>query len=355
MVRAAAGPLRIVGGGTRGIGNCVGAALEVSGLSGVRLYEPAALTLVAAAGTAVAEVTALLAGEGQRLAFEVPDLRGLLGRIGESTLGGVVAANASGPRRVQVGAARDHLLGLRFVDGRGCVIKNGGRVMKNVTGLDLVKLVAGSRGTLGVITEVAFKVQAIPEAEATLLCAGMEVAAGIAALTGALGSPFDVSGAAFWNGQARIRLEGMAGSVAYRVGALRAALPADWRVVQGDDSAAQWREIRDVLPYAATAAEVWRVVLRPSDAVGFTTALTQAGLAHRALFDWGGGLIWIEMQHPTADALRAVLAGFGGHATVMRGPSGPVFPPQSAAVARLEAGLRAGFDPRGILNAGLMF
>ena len=353
-VRAARGPLRIVGGGTRGIGACGGEVLEVSGLGGVRLYEPGALTLEAGAGTRVAEVAALLAGAGQRLAFEVPDLRGLLGRIGESTLGGVAAANASGPRRIQVGAARDHLLGLRFVDGRGAVIKNGGRVMKNVTGLDLVRLVAGSRGTLGVITEVAFKVQAIPEAEATLVSANMQAEAGLAALTQALGSPFDVSGAAFWQGEARIRLEGMAGSVDYRLAALRAILPGEFRVETGGESAALWREIRDVVPFAGTDAEVWRVVLRPSDATGFTRALGQAGLAHRALFDWGGGLIWIEMQRPAGQALRAVLAGFGGHATVIRGRSGPVFPPQSAAVTRLEAGLRAEFDPRGILNAGLM-
>ncbi len=155
-VAGATGPLLVRGGGTRTLGHAVGEVLETSGLSGVKLYEPGALTLVVRAGTSVAEVEAVLAAERQRLAFEVPDLRGLLGREGQSTIGGVLAANASGPRRVQVGAARDAALGVRFVDGTGMVVKNGGRVMKNVTGYDLVKLLAGSRGTLGVLSEVSF-------------------------------------------------------------------------------------------------------------------------------------------------------------------------------------------------------
>ena len=169
LVAGSKGPLVVRGGGTRTLGHAVGEVLETGGLSGVELYEPGALTLVARAGTPLAQVDAVLAAERQRLSFDPPDLRALLGRNGVSTLGGVVAANASGPRRVQSGAARDALLGVRFVDGSGTVIKNGGRVMKNVTGYDLVKLLAGSRGTLGVLTEVSFKVQAMPEAEATLV------------------------------------------------------------------------------------------------------------------------------------------------------------------------------------------
>ncbi len=162
MVAGARGPLLVRGGGTRAVGLAAGEVLETGGLSGVELYEPGALTLVVRAGTPLAEVERVLAGERQRLAFEPPDLRRLLGREGVSTIGGVVAANASGPRRVQVGACRDAALGVRFVDGRGAVVKNGGRVMKNVTGYDLVKLMAGSQGVLGVLTEVAFKVQAMP-------------------------------------------------------------------------------------------------------------------------------------------------------------------------------------------------
>ena len=345
-IRGADGPLRIVGGGTRAIGAVSGAqsgaVLETGGLAGVSLYEPGALTLVAGAGTPLAEVEALLAGERQRLPFEVPDLRRLLGREGASTLGGVVAANASGPRRVQVGACRDALLGVRFVDGRGVAIKSGGRVMKNVTGYDLVKLMAGSRGTLGVLTQVAVKVQALPEAEATV-CAPMAVTPAVAAMAAGLGSPFDVSGAAWIRGEVRLRVEGMAGSVAYRAGALARHLRGDWRVVTGAESAALWREVRDVGPLQGLAGPLWRVAVKPSDAPAVLERLKGA-----ALLDWGGGLVW----YCGPGDVRGRVAALGGHATLLRG-EGAVFHPESPAVARLTAGLRAQFDPRGIFNAGL--
>ncbi|MFZ1482746.1 MAG: FAD-binding protein, partial [Paracoccaceae bacterium] len=273
MIAAATGPLAIHGGGTRAIGRVEGVVLETGGLSGVRLYEPAALTLVVGAGTALDEVAAVLAGERQRLAFEVPDMRALLGREGVSTIGGVVAANASGPRRVQAGACRDALLGVRFVDGSGTVVKNGGRVMKNVTGYDLVKLMAGSHGTLGVLSEVSFKVQALPEAEATLVLEGLDDVAGLAALRQALGSPFDVSGAARIGGRSLVRVEGMTGSVAYRVGRLRSLLAGDTAVAEGEGSAAFWREVRDVAPFAGRAGAVWRLSVVPSAAAGIVAGL----------------------------------------------------------------------------------
>src|SRR6056297_2647681 len=189
-------PLRVIGGGTRPIGVPVNAQpLTTSGLSGVELYEPGALTLVVKAGTPVAEVERTLAAEGQRLAFEPMDHRGLLATTGEPTIGGVFAANVSGPRRIQTGAARDFLLGVRFVDGSGQVIRNGGRVMKNVTGYDLVKLLAGSYGTLGILTEVALKVLPDTATTATLSIAGLDDETAIAALSRALGSPFEVTGA----------------------------------------------------------------------------------------------------------------------------------------------------------------
>ena len=218
-LRGRAAPVFVQGGGTRRIVAALGEAIDTSGLTGVRIHEPGALTLVAGAGTPLAEVEAVLAEQRQRLAFEVPDLRRMLGRDGVSTLGGVAAANASGSRRVQVGACRDQVLGLRFVNGAGVVVKAGGRVMKNVTGLDLTKLLVGSQGRLGVITELAFRVQAVPEAVATLV--GLrDLASGLATLRAALGSPYDVSGAAYAGGQALIRVEGMAGSVAYLIGCL---------------------------------------------------------------------------------------------------------------------------------------
>lgn len=348
-----AGPLRIVGGGTRWIGRAEGRALRTCGLSGIRLYEPGALTLVAGAGTPLAEVEAVLAGEGQRLAFEVPDLRALLGRQGASTIGGVAAANAAGPRRVQVGAARDHLIGVRFVDGRGEVIRNGGRVMKNVTGYDLVKLVAGSHGSLGVLSEVAFKLQAIPEAEISLVAA-LPLAAGLVALREALRSPFDISGAAYAQGQAMLRLEGMAGSVAYRAGRLRALLGGDWQVVEGEASRALWRGLRDVQPLEAHPGAIWRLSVTPTEAEAVLTGLGDHG--HQAVVDWGGGLIWLALDAPGSARVRGLTEG-RGHATLIRplpGDPTPAFPPEAPAIAALTRGLRRKFDPRGILNPGVM-
>jgi glycolate oxidase FAD binding subunit len=345
-VAGATGPLVVRGGGTRTIGHAHGEVLETGGLSGVTLYEPGALTLVARTGTALADVEATLATERQRLAFEPPDLRALLERSGTSTIGGVVAANASGPRRVQAGAARDAALGVRFVDGSGAVIRNGGRVMKNVTGYDLVKLVAGSRGALGVLTEVSLKVQALPEAEATLVVEGLGDEAGLAALRKAQGSPFDVSGVARHSGRSLIRVEGMAGSVAYRAAALTALVGGEVSRVEGEASTALWREVRDVAPFVGGAGDVWRVITLPTAAAGIV-----AGLEAEAIWDWGGGLVWLRTDPGRGAEVAAAVAG-RGHATLMRGTGGPVFPPEAPEVAALVAGLKARFDPRGILNPG---
>jgi glycolate oxidase FAD binding subunit len=325
----------------------VGEVLETSGLSGVELYEPGALTLVVRAGTPLAEVETTLAAERQRLAFEPPDLRTLLGRKGTSTIGGVLAANASGPRRVQSGAARDAALGVRFVDGSGIIIKNGGRVMKNVTGYDLVKLFAGSRGTLGILSEVSLKVQALPEAETTLVVEGLGDEAGLSALRKALGSPFDVSGVARHSGRSLIRVEGMAGSVAYRAAALKALVGGDVTLVDGAASAALWREVRDLLPFADKPGDVWRVATLPTAA-----AEVAARTEGEAIWDWGGGLVWLRLEPGRGGEVAAAIAG-RGHATLVRGAGGPVFPPEAAEVAALAAGLKAKFDPRGILNPGM--
>lgn len=338
-LRGRAEPAFVRGGGTRGILPQVGEVVDTAGLSGVRIYEPGALTLVAGAGTPMAEVEAMLAAERQRLAFEVPDLRGLLGRAGVSTLGGVVATNASGPRRVQVGACRDQVLGVRFVDGAGVVVKAGGRVMKNVTGLDLTKLMVGSHGRLGVVTEVAFRVQAMPEAEATLVGA-RDLVDGLAALRAALGSPMDVSGAACHGGQALLRIEGIAGSVRYRSAALRARLGGEWDVVEGAASVAIWAGVRDVMPFAGRVGNVWRVAVKPTEAA----ALAQ-GMEAEAMFDWGGGLVWL-LADPALDVRARVVRG---HATLVRG-RGQVFHPEAPDVAALSAGITAKFDPKGIFG-----
>jgi glycolate oxidase FAD binding subunit len=369
VLAGANAPVRIQGGGTRDIGGPVsGEVLEV-GIRGVELYEPEALTLVARAGTPLADIEAVLAGEGQRLAFEPMDHRVLLATQGIPTIGGVVAANVSGPRRIQSGAARDFALGARFVDGSGRVIRNGGRVMKNVTGYDLVKLMAGSWGTLGVITEVSLKVQAMPETEATLVLRGKDSAAGVAALSAALGSPWDVSGAAHLDpglagpdSQTRVRIEGLAASVDYRAAALGREICAGWEVLRGDESAALWRQVRDVEPLAH-APVVWRLSVKPSAAPAISEALGVNGLGHAALFDWGGGLIWIAPEAAPDDGgaalIRAQVAAHGGHATLVKAPGElrarvDVFQPQSGVVAAISQGLKQKFDPRGILNPGLM-
>ena len=357
FVAEASGPLRVVGGGTRGFAG-EGEVLSVAKLSGVTLYEPGALTMVAQAGTPVAEIEAALEKENQRLAFEPMDHRGLLGGDGTPTIGGVFAGNVSGPRRLSVGAARDFLLGVRFVDGAGTVVKNGGRVMKNVTGYDLVKLMAGSFGTLGVLTEVSFKVLPKPETQASLVLHGLDEAAAVAAMSKAMGSPYEVSGAAHDGaaGQTVLRLEGFAESVAYRLGQLKALLGSDvaeMSEMAAEASAAFWAAQRDVTGWAGSAGDVWRVSCKPSDAPG----LAEKSGAEARLFDWAGGLIWLRVA-PGTD-LRTRLGAFDGHATLIRADAATKarlgqFQPEAPGVAKLSAGLRARFDPRGVFNPNLM-
>jgi len=365
-VLGATGPLAITGGGTRPIGRPVeGVSLSTSSMTGITLYEPGALTIVAQAGTSLAEIAVALAAENQRLAFEPMDHRGLLGTTGTPTIGGVVAANVSGPRRIQSGAARDFVLGVRFVDGAGTIIKNGGRVMKNVTGYDLVKLFCGSWGTLGVMSEVSLKVLPQVAAGATVTVDGLDDATAVRAMAAALGSPFEVSGAAHVPESlgalagTHLRIEGFASSVAYRAEQMKAVLGPFGPVrieADPDASAALWAGLRDVSPYHGTSGDVWRLSVKPSDAPHLVARLPDAAQA-RAFYDWGGGLIWVECL-PDTD-LRAVLGPFAGHATLVRAgaPTRAAiapFHPEPAPIAALTAGLRARFDPRGILNPGRM-
>ncbi|MFV1490886.1 FAD-binding protein [Phaeobacter sp. JH18-32] len=354
IIAGAKGPLSIRGSGTRGIADN-GAPLSVAGLSGVTLYEPGALTLVVQAGTPVEEVKQILAGENQRLAFEPMDHRGLLGTDGAPTMGGVFAANISGPRRIQCGAARDFLLGVRFVDGRGDVLSNGGRVMKNVTGYDLVKLMAGAHGTLGVLSELSLKV--LPKAEAcgTVAVDVADLATAVAAMSLALGSPYDVTGAAYDPDARRayIRLEGFEASVAYRAEALAKELAGFGAPeISLGESTALWEGVRDVATFHDKPGDVWRISVKPSDAVALAPALRAEALQ----FDWGGGLIWALV--PEGTDLRARI-GVPGHATLVRASAQTrqqlgQFHPQPATLGAISAGLRQQFDPRGILNPGLM-
>ena len=344
-IRDLRGPVRVVGGGTR-VGAGPGAVLETGGLSGVRFYEPAALTLVVGAGTPLAEVEAVLARDGQRLGFEPARWGALLGAHGESTIGGVVAANVSGPRRVLAGACRDALIGVRFVDGRGDLVKSGGRVMKNVTGYDLVKLMAGSRGRLGVLSEVAFKLLPAAGTEATLVLEGLGAGEAVAALSAALGAPYEVSGAGWMPGVgAMLRLEGLAGSVEYRAGQLAGVLGRFGAVrVERAGSGALWRALGEVAPLQGLAGAVWRFSVKPSEAPGIV-----ARLACPLVLDWGGGLIWAVL--PEGVDARAKAAPYTGHATLLRG-QGRTCEPEAPGVMALNEQLRAQFDPRGIFAGG---
>lgn len=326
MIRMAREPLSPLGGGSRlRPGEGQGLRLDLSGLTGVVLYEPAALTLVVRAGTPLAEVQAVLAAENQMLAFE-PDARP------GSTIGGVAATNASGARRVQAGACRDAMLGLRFVTGQGEVIANGGRVMKNVTGYDLVKLLAGSRGRLGVLTEIAFKTAPAAPASAVLALPGLTAAQAVPALTAALTGPWDVSGAAWRPGQgALIRLEGLTGSVAIRRAALAERL-AGFGAVED----ALWL---GTLPKAAPEGDLWRIICRPSEAPALLAALPEP-----EVIDWGGALIWLRLPPGAVPVLPA----WSGHATRVTGDQPLTLPAPDPIVARINASLRERFDPRGI-------
>ena len=355
-------------------------ALDLSGLCGVTLYEPEELVLSARAGTPLSEIEALLAASGQQLAFEPMDHAPLAGgEARKGTIGGVLAANASGPRRIKAGAARDHVLGIHAVSGRGEAFKSGGRVVKNVTGYDLAKVVAGSWGTLAAVTDVTFKVLPAAETEATLVLRGLSEEEAANAMAVAMTSSGEVSGAAHlpetvvgkvlsgrlpgWRGATLLRLEGFAPSVAYRfekLAALLAPVAAPERL-EAQDSCSLWREIRDCIPFAdGTHKPVWRVSMAPSSGHRMVMALRMEA-AVDAFYDWQGGLIWLRMEaEAEAQALRRQIAAHGGgHATLVRAPAAvraalPVFQPQPPALAGLSARLREQFDPLGILNPGRM-
>ena len=378
IVRQAVGRserLRLVGGGTK---SAIGrpaqdeATLSANGLAGITLYEPAEMVVAARAGTPLADVQALLAERGQMLPFEPIDHRRLLGSTGEPSFGAVAAVNNSGPRRINAGAARDSLIGVRFVNGRGEAIKSGGRVMKNVTGLDLVKVMAGSWGTLGLLTEVTFKVLPVQERVATLIFPALDDARAIEALGAALGSPFELTGAAhlpagIGGAQARtlMRVEGFATSVDYRLGELRSLLRrfGSPEVQEHDSGAGLWADIRDAVPLAEPMDDaIWRISAAPSRGAAIAAAIAARRDA-RWFYDWGGGLIWLSTSAEGAagaDVIRAAVRAQGGHATLVRAPDAvraavPVFEPLSEPLMRITAGIKAAHDPAGVFNPGRMY
>jgi len=384
--------LRLCGRGTMmSIGRPVNAEkrLDLSALSGVTLYEPEELILVARAGTRISEIETLLAGRGQMLGFEPRDLGPLLGtRASEASLGGIVSTNLAGPRRFKAGAVRDAVLGLTAINGRGEIFKSGGRVVKNVTGYDLPKLLTGAYGTLGVLTEIVIKVHPKPEAEQTVLLAGLDDRAAIAALRDAQDTPFEISGAAhlpetvarrsaiatlatLGASVTALRLEGARAGLQTRLEGLLGLLrrpgfhlgPLAERggalVLDEAESKTLWQEIRDVSVFARMTGPVWRISTAP-----MAGPQIAAGAGAEAWFyDWGGGLLWLLMEegaHGGEPLIRRAVEIGGGHATLIRGDEAlrgqvSVFSPQEPALAELTKRVKEAFDPKHILNPGLMY
>ncbi|MCK1334843.1 FAD-binding protein [Bradyrhizobium sp. 38] len=390
VVRAAIAneqPLEIIGHGSkRSIGHAMAtnAVLDVSALNAITAYEPNELIVTLQAGAPLADVLSLIDAKNQQFAFEPMNTAPLLGTPALGTIGGMIAAGLAGPRRIRAGGARDHLLGAHAVSGFGDSFKTGGKVVKNVTGYDLCKLLAGSWGTLSVMTEVTLKVMPKPEAERTLLQRGLDDAAANKAMTAALGSPFDVSGAAHLpksafrtrteglgdiagQGEALtvLRLEGITASAAHRAGSLRELLAPFGTATLVEDvaSAALWAAIRDVLPFAASGAlgawPVWRIVCPPASGAALGTLLARE-TGGDVIYDWGGGLIWAALPPKSdahAPAVRERTNAVGGHATLIRAAEDirrgvDVFHPQAVGIVALSERVRASFDPKTILNRG---
>jgi glycolate oxidase FAD binding subunit len=349
-------------------------SLDLSDLSGVTLYEPEELILSAKAGTPIAEIETLLAANSQELAFEPIDYGPVFGADpGRGTIGGVLGANLSGPRRIKAGAARDHFLGVTAVSGRGETFKSGGRVVKNVTGYDLCKVLAGSYGTLAVMTDVTVKVLPRAETEQTVLVLGLDDANAIRAMSAAMNSSNDVSGAAHCPAttsasiQAEatqaltlLRLEGVAPSVAHRRRALEALLKPFGEITLLEEGASRdaWRVMRNVMPFTGGARALWRISVAPSHGHEVAAAI---GEGTEYFYDWAGGLIWAALPaEGDGGAARMRAALKGGHATLIRAPAAiraavPVFEPQDVALAALTKRVKESFDPKGVLGPGRMY
>jgi glycolate oxidase FAD binding subunit len=329
-------PLAIRGGGTKAFygRDVAGRALVVSGHSGIVSYEPTELVVTVRAGTRLADLEALLAQNGQQLACEPP-------HFGEAaTVGGMVAAGLSGPRRPWGGAVRDGVLGVRVLSGDGEVLHFGGEVMKNVAGYDLSRLMAGSLGILAVVLEVSLKVGPMPSAEATRVLE-MEPEAALTRLAEWGRQPLPITAAAHVDGRLHLRLAGNESAVAEAAGRIGGDAP--------DESAAFWANLREQrLAFFAGDAPLWRLSLPP--------AANLTGLAGERLIDWGGAQRWLRSEAP-AETVQAAAHDAGGHAALFRGGdrSGEVFAPLSAPLLRVHQNLKRALDPHGLFNPGRMY
>lgn len=357
------------------------ATLDLSGLSGIVLYEPQELVLSVRAGTPVADIAALLASKGQELAFEPMDYGPLLGGLpGRGTIGGIVAANVSGPRRIRAGAARDHVLGVVAVSGRGETFKSGGRVVKNVTGFDLCKLLAGSWGTLGVLAEVTLKVLPQTSSEATLAVFGLSDAEAAGAMAAAMATPLGISGAAHLPDYVAARFDGLheaeattvfrvdgyASSIEACVDGLKRAVRPSGAAAVLDHAASRhlWRSIRDVQPFWTDGPwgdrPLWRISAPPVKGHEIAAQISPAAVL---FYDWAGGLIWVvppNSRDCSAGEIRGAVAAAGGHAMLVRAAPaarasvGP-FQSETGPLAALTRRVKENFDPNGVLNPGRMW
>jgi len=340
-IRAAAAggrSLRLRGGGTKDFygQSLVGEVLDLRAYAGIVAYDPTELVITARCGTPLAELEAALAARGQMLAFEPP-------RFGDgATIGGVVAAGLAGPRRAAAGAVRDFVLGVRMLDGRGDDLAFGGRVMKNVAGYDVSRLMAGSLGTLGVVLEMSLKVLPVPVAEATLKLELPEGRA-IETMNAWAGRPLPISATAYADGELGVRLSGAGAAVR----AARAKLGGE--LVEADRAASFWAGVREQTdPFFRGDEPLWRLAV-PS-------ATPPLALGGRQLVEWSGGLRWLKAR-ADARAIRERVARAGGHATLFRGGDKAVgvFQPLAPAVATIHRRLKAEFDPRGVFNRARMY
>ena len=378
-------PLEVMGRGTkREVGRPVqyGAVLSTENLTGIQLYEPSELVLVARAGTPIAQIEQALTEHDQEMPFEPIDLGPVLGfGRGQGTVGGMVATNFSGSRRILSGSVRDHVLGVQAVNGSGETIRAGGRVMKNVTGYDLSRALSGSWGTLAVMTEVALKVLPAPREVRTVLCFGLADPNGIEALCLAMGTPFEVSGTVHMHAElaerlsdqeianagasvTAIRVENFPASARYRSSRLKQMLQAYAPALELDTlrSRAFWDEIKTLKMFQKSDRPLWRISTVPTAAAKLVHNLARK-IDVRVLYDWSGGLVWLETP-PISDAgaveIRRNLAEIGGHATLIRAEAPAraaidVFQPLDKPVMALTASLKRAFDPVGILNPGRMY
>ena len=328
-------PLAIVGGGTKHFlgREAQGEPLALGDHRGVIDYHPEELVLTARAGTPLSELEDLLAERGQMFAFEPP-------RFGAAaTLGGTIATNLSGPRRAYAGAARDFVLGIRIINGRGEILHFGGEVMKNVAGYDVSRLVTGAMGTLGVILDVSLKVLPRPRETITLV-QSMAPRAAVESLCRWAAAPLPISASCIEGAHLYVRLSGTASALA------KARITIGGDVLENADTF--WLEVREQRhPFFGGDAPLWRISVPPAATLDLPGA---------QMVEWGGALRWLKSDAP-AEKIRAVAAERGGHAMLFRSAvrSSDPYHPLPEPLMQLHKRIKTAMDPHGIFNRGRMY